>query len=40
MTIPAPVFSFAIIVCTLAAALTPVILLALFVRDRKKGTPW
>ena len=40
MTIPAPVFSFLIVLCTAAAALTPVVLLALFVRDRKKGNAW
>lgn len=40
MTIPSAIFSFLILVSVASAALTPVLLIVLFIRDRKKGKPW
>ncbi len=40
MTIPSAIFSFLILTSVAAAAATPVFLLLLFLRDRKKGSTW
>lgn len=40
MTIPSALFSLLILASVAAAALTPVLLILLFIRDRKKGKPW
>jgi hypothetical protein len=40
VTIPFALFAPLILVSVAAAAVTPVLLIVLFLRDRKKGSPW